>query len=1070
MKKSYLFCLLFAVVTSFARAQTTSTQVYINEIMPSNINGILDDRYDFPDSWVELYNATESEIDMQGWYLSDDKDDLTQWKIPVSCKIPAKGYKLLYLDTENTKLHANFRLDIKGGDLYLVDPDGSTIHNTVCYEKQDPNISYGRVTDGANEYGWFLTPTPGSSNQTLYTKDKKEIVPSVSFLPEGGIYTQSTTVKLFPKKENETFSNYIYYTTDGTEPTEQSYHYTEPFTIDTTTIIRAKIIHKDYLQKLSVTQSYIYPQRELTLPVFSLVTDPDYLWDDTIGIYTERKNGAYFKTDNIKGYFNWAQDWRRPVNVEYFVQGENKINQVGEMRIMGGLSREKAQKSLAVYANKRFGEKRFDYAFFQEKKPLDDGYKSIMLRNSGQDFNHTFMRDAVNHYTGAGKMDLDYQAYQPTIVFLNGVYWGIHNLRERSNDHHILSNYDTEDIDMLENNELKAGDMNNFNELYALISSGNYTYEDLEKYLDIEETLNYIILETFVANYDWPNNNVVFWRKRNNGKWRWLLKDTDYCLSGHNIFTNIYTKKAPLSMIIRACLDNETFREQFIDRYTVYLGDFFKKDITTALVDSFTTQIKAEMEYARPRWNLSVDTWNSKVASLRREMLSRPNAMYGHLQSFFQQSKTIPATISTTSEYHNPNEGLVINQIPLQDKSFNGRFFCNRQIDIKLADASQNADFKYWLITKTGGGNKKTTQISTDRNLSFCLDTTIQALDVKAFISKTIPAFEIKNNVLTFLSDITDENYTILYKICADLQSTITAVDMTEVNYKTSLSVDSLLSKLNANRLVYTNENLEGTNIICQSLAKEIILSDSLPFKCPKEFETEKISFTRHKYQIAETRWTDKAYYPLLLPFDLEVEERPENMSILVLEESNFATSSEKLNANTPYLCLWTDKSSDSTFTIESFNKKIPETPVSLIYKGKEVQFIGNFDIEVEAQEGYFINTQNSEIGKLGKSFIRTKKSPAPFEVFLKSENGLPDIFPIITGPVANQTITVNPDLNIQTVSNGVKVSSSKSRPIAIYTIDGKLFKTINLIENNEVFITLPTGIFVIDKQKVVIL
>lgn len=753
MKKILLLCLTLAVAPQFVRSQTDKAKIRINEIMPSNINGIMDDWNEFPDSWVELYNAGESTCDLTGWFLSNDKNQLGLWKIPADCKIPSKGYLILYLDKGDKDLHANFRLDIKGETLYLTRPDGKTIEDQVKFEKQEPNISFGRVKDKADQWGWFATATPGAPNDTYYVEDKKQIVPSVLFDVEGGVHTDPVVLELSPEEQKETFADCIYYTTDGSEPTpESSFHYTEPIRFDTTTILRAKIIHKDYLPKMSTTQSYLFPRRELTLPVMSLTTDPNYLYDDSIGIYTDGKNGAHFAAGNIEGYFNWAQDWRRPVNVEYYVEDENKINQIGEMRIMGGYSRANPQKSLAVYANKRFGEKRFAYSFFQEKEPLDGGYKSIMLRNSGQDFPHTFMRDAVNHYTAAGKMDIDYQAYQPAIVFLNGVYWGIHNIRERSNEDHIIANYDTEDIDMLENAELKAGDKENFNEMLSHVTSPDCTYEDLEKYLDIEETINYIILETFIANKDWPHNNIVMWRKRENGKWRWLLKDTDYCLSGHNMFEWIYTKNTVYSKIIKACLDNKKFQEQFIDRYVVYLGDFFKKEITTALVDSFTTQIATEMEYARPRWGIDVETWHSNITNLHKEMTFRQSSIYWHLHTFFEQGSIIPVTINTSIKQHRPYEGLIINKIPLYDTSFNGSFFSNRLIDIELADTPQNEEFKYWIIEKTGVEDGKSIEKLTDRHLSLRLDSTLKSINIQAVIGNS--SEDVANETILVNSDL----------------------------------------------------------------------------------------------------------------------------------------------------------------------------------------------------------------------------------------------------------------------------------------------------------------------------
>ena len=143
-------------------------------------------------------------------------------------------------------------------------------------------------------------------------------------------------------------------------------------------------------------------------------------------------------------------------------------------------------KSLVVFANKRFGKKRLEYEFFPDQKPGMDNFKSIILRNAGNDFDYLYMRDAVIQRTMAGHTDLDWQAWRPAIVYINGTYKGILNIRERSTADNIYSNYDElEDIDMIENwYDVKEGDMNNWHEFEAFYTEHGHTLEEYAEWID----------------------------------------------------------------------------------------------------------------------------------------------------------------------------------------------------------------------------------------------------------------------------------------------------------------------------------------------------------------------------------------------------------------------------------------------------------------------------------------------------------------------------------------------------------------------------------------------------------
>lgn len=903
-----------------------------------------------------------------------------------------------------------------------------------------------------------MSASPGASNNGTKSVKKDKIVPTIEFSKSGGFYDEPISVELSAREMADGFNESIYYTTDGSEPTSTSNHYSEPILIDKTTVLKAKVIKKDYLTNLSVASSYIFPQRKLSLPVVSLSLNPDYLWDDMIGIYTDGKNGAYYyKQDR---YVNWAQDWRRPVNVEYFIDGKTVINQIGEMRLMGGYSREKPQKSLAVYANKRFGTKRYNYKFFKEKESKDEGYKSFILRNSGQDFNRSLMRDAVNHYLIAGKIDMDYQAYQPAIVFLNGEYWGIHNVRERSNDHHIIANYGTEDIDMLEDFTLKNGTSDNYNEFYSLVKRGNMTYDELEKYLDIEENLNYFILETFISNKDWPHNNVVLWRKRDNGKWRWLLKDTDYSTDFANtVWFNAleYIQKGtkPLNNIMKVCLDNEQFRDQFIDRYTVYLGDIFKKETTVQLVDSFANQISEEMVYARQRWDLSYEAWEKNIISMKNWMRSRPDYVYGHLQKRFSLGKPVPVTIDKLS---GENVQLRINDIPLSENSFKGKFFSGREMSIALNE-SEESKFKYWVIEKNYA-EEKTVQLLSDKVFGMNLDSTIVSVQVKAVYDELMPIVDFDKGVLTVQSDIDDSNIGALSQLMETFAEPILAINLENIKYTSDIPLDSLFEIASPNRLIYTKQELEGKNVVCKNFASEIVLSTEYPFYCPISFEAEKVRVIRNRYN----NDNHYGYYPLILPFGLN-EEELEGKEVLTLSEDVFTLISET-KPNIPYFYCNRAEGSDRVILFDAQNKTIHATPEIMEVKGTSMSLKGNY-LFAGKEIGYFINSTIEPGYKPGRLLVHKECDITPFTVYMVDQSGkLPEKFQVGIGLVDNEKLNNEPSLRIIPVQNGVLLRSLKQIDVPIYTMDGRLLNIVS-IKDNELRVELSEGLYMIGKQKV---
>ena len=709
MKHILLFLTILLTATN-----TKAQSLVINELMQSNIDCIMDDLNDFPDSWVELYNPTDAAINL-GDYKIGTKDKIDKaWQLPNK-SVAAKGYVIIYCDKAGedegvSAMHTNFRLESgKDGKLYLFKGSEIVDQLTGMAKQPAPNIAYGRKTDGADDWGYQAIPTPGEANcGTTYKKVLGE--PVFSTKGRVKIATGSNTKLTLSLPDDAPEGTTIRYTLDGSEPTESSQEYTSPLFFNSNKIVRAKLFCDGYLSPRSTCHSYIFfpNNRALTLSVVSIMTDNKYLNDSKIGIFVD---GTY--SNNQK---NYEYNWRRPMNIELFETSdqESVINQLGEMRVTGGATREYARKSLGIYANKRFGEKRLNYEFFPDQKPGLKDFKSIMLRNAGNDFDYLFMRDAIIQRTMAQHVDLDWQAWRPVIVYINGEYKGLLNIRERSNEDNIYTNYDgLEDIDMIENDsELKEGTWDNFNAFKAFYNETGHTLAEYAEWMDWQEYINLMIENIYFNNQDFPGNNNVIWRPQAEGsKWRWITKDTDFGLGLYGsspdyntikwLYSNNYdpnrnwANKPEHTILFRHLMADTDFKTEFLNRAAIYMGDFLNENGTREVWDAMYDMIKTEYPYHRELINRWWPNYNDELNTARNWLNQRTYYVYKQLADYYNWGTLRTLTINKQTK---GDITITVNGVKLTGKVFDGKYYQNRTLTI-VGQATGGDEVTGWKVT-----------------------------------------------------------------------------------------------------------------------------------------------------------------------------------------------------------------------------------------------------------------------------------------------------------------------------------------------------------------------------------
>ncbi len=609
MRISHIACLLALFI--FSSSLYSQEVVVFNELVSSNSQSLLDEDGDSPD-WIELYNPGGDALNLSGYGLSDNKAQLFKWTFP-SMVLPVKGFHVVFASGKDRGYkHTNFKISSSGETLYLSKP-GGVIVDSVESPDLPSDVSYGSQADEEANWLYYLTPTPGSINSTPASDSPRPSL--VGFSPEGGLYEGSVSLSLSSSMPESK----IYYTLDGSKPNEGSAQTTGSLILDKTTVVRARLLMDGVLSDLTSTHSYVIG-KETELAVISITTLPDDLWNTTSGIYE-----------------NYESNREIPIHIEFFTpDGLTGFSQDAGMKMFGGWSRHFPQKSFTVFARNIYGESNINYRLFPDL-PFTK-YESFVLRNSGGDFDVTHVRDALMQQL-IGDLDLETQAYRPVVVYLNGAYWGILNMREKFNEHYIEAHHGIKekDLDMLENEQYVIhGDAQHYKNILDYIKSNDMTlvqsYDHIKNQIDLDDYLDYMVSELYFANVDWPGWNIKYWRPRTeDGKWRWMVYDLDdgFGLGGpqhygsENMFEFATTTEGdewpnpPWStLMFRKLLENEEFFADFINRYADYLNTMWQPELLGKKIDLIQDEIAAEMIHHLERWDLSLRDWKYEMKEL----------------------------------------------------------------------------------------------------------------------------------------------------------------------------------------------------------------------------------------------------------------------------------------------------------------------------------------------------------------------------------------------------------------------------------------------------------------------
>lgn len=681
----YSITALFVILVSLLiTGKNSNAQIVINEMMASNTDVINDPDHEESADWIELYNTGTQTVSLKGFYLTDNISAPTKWKFETDVEIKPGEYLLVWADGLNTGVHTSFKLSALGEELALISPT-YTIIDSISFGPQEPNISYGRRKNGGSEWGYFENPTPGEANSSIFYKAIVKSVPTFSL--RGNIYNSGQSIEL-----KTLFGGDVRYTLDGSEPTIQSMVAVTPIIVSETTIIRARIYKPgQILGPISTHTYFIDKNQEMgSLPVISISSDPDNFWDSEQGIYVQ----------------DFKPEWEVPVNIELFENdGSDRaaFNLPAGIKINGLYSWQLPQKMLGVYFRKKYGAGKLEYPliFEKERKHFD----SFALRASGSDWAYTLFRDGMAQNATLLNTHLDNSGFRACVVYINGQYMGIHNIREKIDEDYVVQNHHQEPgtVDVIENeNYAEAGSLDAYNKLLTLIDNDlsiQENWDSVANTMHIDNFTDLIATEAYDGNTS-ISHNVMCWKPKEGGKWNWIIMDLDRgFFNVQNNLIDFYIKQNPWPL--KDLIKNDAYKLYFGRRLADHLFTTFNPARMIALIDYHQSLIENEILRHVERWRgttssygnpiSSYDTWLNEVNRLRTYAAARPGVLLNDLSNY---GFDLPLALSVSTFPENSGN-LTFNGMIIPVNNCVGAYPANEQIKL-VAEAKPGFRFTGW--------------------------------------------------------------------------------------------------------------------------------------------------------------------------------------------------------------------------------------------------------------------------------------------------------------------------------------------------------------------------------------
>lgn len=681
--------------------QGLQAQLLINEYSCSNRN--INDNFNEREDWIELHNSSSSPLNIANYFLSDRENNLTKYQIPA-ITVPANGFVRFWASGRNTVVGTNYHTNFKltqciGEAIFLSNPSAQIIDSVTCQRTQ-ANHSCGRAPNGSPNWVIFATPTPNASNgATFYTN----YAPKPVIVNTAGFYASAQSVSITAPAGYQ-----IRYTTNGAIPGAGSTLYNGPINVSTTTLLRAVCMPSSTSELASFVETntfFIRPPH--TVPVVSL------------------------GSDQYQQFFN-SFDMIIPSSVEYFDQnGTFKFETVAEIDRHGNDSWAFQQKGVDIVVRDQLGyDNEINFPVF-ESKPRPSYQRLILKAGASDNYPFTWgnggchIRDAfIQSLAQKANLEVDLRTTKSCVVYINGQYWGVYEIREKVNDPDYTDYYynqEEEDIDMLSywgSLRVRYGSSTDWFDLFNFVTSNNMAdntnYQQVANRFNLLSLVDYIVLNTFSINSDWINWNSMWWRGRNapGVKWKYVLWDMDNIFDlGHNYsgwpttdysanpcdldnnFGNSGAEMGHLNMFNRL-MQNPDFKSMYVNRYAELFNTYLSCDVALAHLDSMVNVIAPEMPEHVARWGGSINGWQNNLQHLRNQIMGRCQVIEEGIVDCYEVTGPYNLKFNVSPA----NSGTIkFNLLNIEQYPYQSNYFGNVQGNL-IATPNGNYVFDYWEV------------------------------------------------------------------------------------------------------------------------------------------------------------------------------------------------------------------------------------------------------------------------------------------------------------------------------------------------------------------------------------
>jgi len=699
-------------------------QVVINEFSAANLKGFLDN-YGKEEDWVELYNSSNSPVNLEGWYLSDNEGKPTKWKIPAGVTILPKSFLVVFAsgrnEFENGYLHADWKLNqTEQEDFVILSKPDKSIVDKYKLPIIQLNQSVCRKADAGPDWGYTTIPTPGETNE-LYTEFQfNGFAPKPQVSITAGYYDTTVVVRL----SSAIPSGFkVRYTTNGREPKMSSPEFPDSLEITSTAVLKVRTFSDDALIFPSLIDFNTYFIKEdFTLPVFSVSADK----------LTELAEG---------------EKELRPIGaIEYFDKTkERKSIGYGELNSHGQDSWVLNQRSLDWITRDEMGyaaaitEPLFDLSAREEFQRFifrasgDDNYPAI---SDGFHNGSCHIRDEYVHVLAKeGDMHLDVRTPQRVNVFLNGEYWGVYAIRERPDDHDYTDffykqdKYDLQYLQTWANSWAEYGDeeaKEDWADLRDYIldndMSDSAKYKFVTEQMDLISLSDYFIMNLNVVASDWLNYNTGWWRglneKGTHRKWGYTLWDNDATFDYYINYSgvpNVSPDALPCDIeqiadyinnffggndlgkheqiLLKLLDESPAFRQLYYSRYADLMNTVFSCENMLNTLDRMIADIEPDMPRHVDRWGGTMNKWHTNLNKMRTFIEERCLNLDGGLIECYEPENSYSLTLMT-----NPAEvgKISLNTLNHDELPWAGRYYDNMDQLVNTVGTNTEYKFSHW--------------------------------------------------------------------------------------------------------------------------------------------------------------------------------------------------------------------------------------------------------------------------------------------------------------------------------------------------------------------------------------